>query len=149
MWIVQLALRRPYTFIVAALLLLIVSPLVILRTPTDIFPNINIPVVSIVWQYTGMAPTEFAGRITSVFERTLTTTVNDIEHIESQTYNGVAVVKVFFQPNAKVETALAQVTAIGQPFTRQMPPGTTPVSHHVQGLERGDPSARAKWRGAL
>jgi multidrug efflux pump subunit AcrB len=126
MWIIQLALRRPYTFIVAALLLLIVSPLVILRTPTDIFPNINIPVVSIVWQYTGMAPTEFAGRITSVFERTLTTTVNDIEHIESQTYNGVAVVKVFFQPNAKVETALAQVTAIGQTVTRQMPPGTTP-----------------------
>ena len=79
MWIVQLALRRPYTFIVAALLLLIVSPLVILRTPTDIFPNINIPVVSIVWQYTGMPPTEFAGRITSVYERALTTTVNDIE----------------------------------------------------------------------
>ena len=96
MWIVQLALRRPYTFIVAALLLLIVSPLVILRTPTDIFPNISIPVVSIVWQYTGLAPTEFAGRITSVFERTLTTTVNDIEHIESQTYNGVAVVNRTF-----------------------------------------------------
>jgi multidrug efflux pump subunit AcrB len=126
MWIVRLALRRPYTFIVAALLLLIVSPLVIQRTPTDIFPNINIPVVSIVWQYTGLAPKEFAGRITSVFERALTTTVNNIEHIESQTFNGVAVVKVFFQPNAKIEIALAQVTAIGQTTTRAMPQGSTP-----------------------
>ena len=126
MWIVQLALRRPYTFIVAALLLLIVGPLVILRTPTDIFSNINIPVVSIVWQYTGMAPTEFTGRITSVFERSLTTTVNDIEHIESQTYNGVDVVKVFFHPNAKIGTALAQVTGIAQTLLRLMPTGTTP-----------------------
>jgi multidrug efflux pump subunit AcrB len=126
MWIVQLALRRPYTFIVAALLLLIVSPLVILRTPTDIFPNINIPVVSIVWQYSGMPPTEFAGRITSVYERALTTTVNDIEHIESQTFNGVGVIKVFFQPSAKIEAALAQVTAIAQTITRQTPAGVTP-----------------------
>jgi CzcA family heavy metal efflux pump len=126
MWIVQLALRRPYTFIVAALLLLIVSPLVILRTPTDIFPNINIPVVSIVWQYTGMPPREFAGRITSVYERALTTTVNDIEHIESQSFNGVGVIKVFFQPSAKIEAALAQVTAIAQTITRQTPAGVTP-----------------------
>jgi hypothetical protein len=126
MWIVQLALRRPYTFIVAGLLLLIVSPLVILRTPTDIFPNINIPVVSIVWQYTGMPPTEFAGRITSVYERALTTTVNDIEHIESQSFNGVWVIKVFFQPSAKIEAALAQVTAIAQTITRQTPAGVTP-----------------------
>ncbi len=126
MWIVQLALRRPYTFIVAGLLLLIVSPLVILRTPTDIFPNINIPVVSIVWQYTGMLPTEFAGRITSVYERALTTTVNDIEHIESQSFNGVWVIKVFFQPSAKIEAALAQVTAIAQTITRQTPAGVTP-----------------------
>ncbi len=126
MWIVQLALRRPYTFIVAALLLLIVSPLVILRTPTDIFPNINIPVVSMVWQYTGMPPTEFAGRITTVCERALTTTVNDIDHIESQTLNGVSVIKIFFQPTAKLPAALAQVTAIAQTITRQMPAGITP-----------------------
>ena len=126
MWIVQLALRRPYTFVVAALLLLIVSPLVIMRTPTDIFPNIDIPVVSVVWQYSGMMPEEFSGRITTVYERALTTTVNDIEHIESQTFYGVGVVKIFFQPNAKIESALAQVTAIAQTITRLMPQGTTP-----------------------
>jgi multidrug efflux pump subunit AcrB len=101
MWIVYLALRRPYTFIVAALLLLIISPVVILRTPTDIFPNIDIPVVSIVWQYTGLSPHQFEGNITWPYERSLTTTVNNIEHIESQTMNGISVVKVFFQPNAK------------------------------------------------
>lgn len=126
MWIVQLALRRPYTFIVLALLLLIIGPLAILRTPTDIFPNINIPVVSIVWQYSGMPASELEGRITSVFERVLTTTVNDIEHIESQSLNGIGVVKVFFQPHAKLESALAQVTAISQTVTRSMPTGTTP-----------------------
>ncbi|MGH8048351.1 MAG: efflux RND transporter permease subunit [Chthoniobacterales bacterium] len=126
MWIVRLALSRPYTFVVAALLLLIVSPLVILRTPTDIFPNINIPVVSVIWSYSGMPPTEFTGRITSVYERALTTTVNDIEHIESQTFNGVSVTKIFFQPKTKIEGALAQVTAIAQTITRQMPTGTTP-----------------------
>jgi CzcA family heavy metal efflux pump len=126
MWIVQLALRRPYTFIVAALLLLIISPVVILRTPTDIFPNIDIPVVSIVWQYTGLSPHQFEGNITWPYERTLTTTVNNIEHIESQTMNGISVVKVFFQPNAKLETALAQVTAISQTILKSMPPGVTP-----------------------
>ena len=126
MWIVQLALRRPYTFIVAGLLLLILSPVAIMRTPVDIFPNINIPVVSIVWNYTGLAPKDFEGRITSVYERVLTTTVNDIQHIESQSMNGVAVVKVFFQPNAHLETAIAQVTAISQTILRSMPPGITP-----------------------
>jgi multidrug efflux pump subunit AcrB len=126
MWIVRLALRRPYTFIVAALLILIISPLMILRTPTDIFPNINIPVVAIVWQYTGMTPTEFTGRITSVFERSLPTTVNDIEHVESQTLNGVSVIKVFFHPNASLDRAVALVTAGAQTTTRQLPPGTTP-----------------------
>ena len=126
MWIVQLALRRPYTFIVAALLLLIVSPVVILRTPTDIFPNINIPVVSIVWQYTGLSVHQFEGNITWPYERSLTTTVNNIEHIESQTMNGISVVKIFFQPNAKLETALAQVTAVSQSILKSMPPGITP-----------------------
>jgi CzcA family heavy metal efflux pump len=126
MWIVKLALRRPYTFIVAALLLLIASPLVILRTPVDIFPNINIPIVSVVWQYAGLASSDFEGRITTPFERVLTTTVNDIEHTESQTLNGIAVVKIFFQPKAKIEMALAQVTAISQTLLRSLPAGTTP-----------------------
>src|ERR1700722_7731142 len=126
MWIVQLALRRPYTFIVAALLLLIVSPVAIMRTPVDIFPNINIPVVSIVWQYTGLSAKDFEGNITWPYERTLTTTVNDIEHIESQSLNGISVVKVFFQPNAQLPAALAQVTAISQTVLKSMPAGVTP-----------------------
>ncbi len=126
MWIVQLALRRPYTFIVAALLLLLVSPLVILKTPVDIFPNINIPVVSIVFQYTGMPANEFGDRITGPFERILTTTVNDIEHIESTSLNGISVTKVFFQPTAKLPAAIAQVTAICQTVLKQLPSGITP-----------------------
>ena len=101
MWIVQLALRRPYTFIVLALLVLIVGPLTILRTPVDIFPNINIPVVSVIWRYTGLSSEEMEGRMISPFERAMTATVNDIEHIESQTVNGVGVVKVFFHPTAR------------------------------------------------
>ena len=126
MWIVQLALRRPYTFIVAALLLLLASPLVISRTPVDIFPNINIPVVSIVFQYTGMPANEFGDRITSPFERVLTTTVNDIEHVESTSLNGISVTKVFFQPTAKLPAAIAQVTAICQTVLKQLPTGITP-----------------------
>ena len=126
MWIVRLALRRPYTFIVLAILILILGPLAIFRTPTDIFPNINIPVVSIIWNYTGLGPEEMANRIVSISERALTTTVNDIEHIESQSLRGVAVVKVFFQPNAHIERAIAQVTAVSQTQLRQLPPGTTP-----------------------
>ena len=126
MWIVQIALRRPYTFIVLALLILIISPLVILRTPTDIFPNINIPVVSVLYQYSGLPAEEMEQRITSVYERILTTTVNDIEHIESTSLNGVAVVKVFFQPGVQVTAAVAQLTAASQPAIRLMPPGTTP-----------------------
>ncbi len=126
MWIVQLALRRPYTFVVASLLLLIISPLVILTTPKDIFPNINIPVVSIVFQFTGMPASQFEGRITSPYERVLTTTVNDIEHIESQSLNGISVIKVYFQPKAKIEAAIAQVTAISQTILKQLPTGITP-----------------------
>ncbi len=126
MWIVRVALNRPYTFIVLALLILLISPIVILRTPTDIFPNINIPVISIIWTYTGLNPEEFEGRITSVYERVLTTTVNDIEHIESTTLNGTAIVKVFLQPYANATTGVAQVTAVSQTILRQMPPGINP-----------------------
>jgi multidrug efflux pump subunit AcrB len=126
MWIVKLALRRPYTFTVLALLILILGPIVILRTPTDVFPEINIPVVSIVWNYGGLSAEDMGNRITSVTERALTTLVDDIEHIESQSLNGIAVVKVFFQPHADVNKAIAQVTAISQTQLRQLPPGTTP-----------------------
>ncbi|HEY0781650.1 MAG TPA: efflux RND transporter permease subunit [Thermoanaerobaculia bacterium] len=125
MWIVRLALRRPYTFVVLALLLLILAPIAIARTPTDIFPNIDIPVVSIVWHYTGLSPEELTNRIVTLTERSLTTTVNDIEHIESQTLSGISVVKVFFQPHADMASAIAQVTAISQTQLHQMPPGTT------------------------
>jgi CzcA family heavy metal efflux pump len=126
MWIVALALRRPYTFVVLALLLLILGPIVIFRTPTDIFPNIDIPVVSILWNYTGLNSQDMANRIVTLTERTLTTTVDDIEHSESQSLNGIAVVKVFFQPHANIEKAIAQITAISQTQLRQLPPGTTP-----------------------
>jgi multidrug efflux pump subunit AcrB len=126
MWIVRLALRRPYTFAVLALVLLILGPLVALTTPTDIFPNINIPVVAMVWQYTGLSPEQMANRITVNSERSLTTTVNNIEHIESQSLNGIAVIKIFFQPKVNIAGAVAQVTAIAQTQLRQLPLGTTP-----------------------
>ena len=126
MWIVRLALQRPYTFVVMALLIMILSPLVILRTPVDIFPDINIPVISIVWQYAGLAPQQMTDRIISVTERGLTTTVNNIEHVESQSMSGVAIEKIFFQPTANIQTAIAQVTAITQTMTRALPTGITP-----------------------
>jgi multidrug efflux pump subunit AcrB len=126
MWIVRLALRRPYTFVVLSILLLILGPIVILRTPTDIFPNINIPVVTVIWNYAGLSPQEMGNRITTPFERSMTTTVNDIQHIESQSLNGIAVIKVFFQPGANVPSAIAEITAIAQTQLRQLPPGTTP-----------------------
>src|ERR1700691_5315895 len=126
MWIVKIALSRPYTFIVLALLILIMSPVMILRTPTDIFPNINIPVVAVAWTYTGLNPEEMEGRITSVYERALTTTVDNIEHIESTTINGTAIVKIYLQPTASVDRANAQVTAISQTLLRQLPPGALP-----------------------
>ena len=126
MWIVRLALDRPYTFIVLALLILVLSPVVILRTPTDIFPNIDIPVVAVVWTYTGLNPEEMEGRLTTPYERSLTTLVDNIEHIESTTYNGQALVKIFLQPNASLDTANAQVTADAQLMLRQLPPGTQP-----------------------
>jgi multidrug efflux pump subunit AcrB len=126
MWIVRLALDRPYTFVVLALLILITTPLVVLRTPTDIFPNIDIPVIAVGWQYTGLNAEEMEGRITSVYERVLTTLVDNIEHIESTTYPGRAIVRVFLQPGASLDTANAQVTAASQTILRGMPVGTQP-----------------------
>jgi multidrug efflux pump subunit AcrB len=126
MWIVRLALRRPYTFVVAALVLLLLTPLVLLRTPTDIFPSINIPVVSIVWTYTGLDASEIEQRINYNQERSLTTTVNDIEHTESNAYNGIGIIKVFFREGTSVDAGVAQVTAISQTIISRLPPGTTP-----------------------
>src|SRR3984957_10139894 len=126
MWIVKVALDRPYTFIILALLIVLLSPVVILRTPTDIFPNINIPVVSVGWTYTGLNPEELEGRLTSPYEKSITTLVDNIQHLESTTYNGMSVVKIFLQPGASLDTANAQVTAASQYMLRQLPPGTLP-----------------------
>ncbi len=126
MWVVKIALSRPYTFIVLALLILLAAPIVIYRTPTDIFPNINIPVISVVWNFTGLSPDQMEGRMISPYERVLTTTVNDIEHIESFSLNGVAINKIFLQPYANVTTGIAQVTAVSQTILKQMPPGVNP-----------------------
>jgi CzcA family heavy metal efflux pump len=126
MWIVRLALRRPYTFVVLALVIILLTPVVLMRTPTDIFPDINIPVISLVWTYNGLEPQEMEQRITANVERGVQTLVNDVEHIESQSLSGIAVIKVFFQPGANIQTALAQTVAISQTFLRFLPPGTTP-----------------------
>lgn len=126
MWVVKLALRRPYTFVAAAILIAILGGAVIVRMPTDVLPDINIPVVSAIWQYRGLAPEEMEKRITTQSERAFTTTVNDIEHIESQTLGGISIIKVFFHPGTSVDAAVAQMTAISQTVTRQMPPGATP-----------------------
>ncbi|MGC2178632.1 MAG: efflux RND transporter permease subunit [Bradyrhizobium sp.] len=124
--LVRIALNRPYTFVVLALLLLIIGPLAAMRTPVDIFPEIRIPVIGVVWQYAGLPPDQMAGRIVTQYQRALTTTVNDIEHITANSYYGVGIVKIFFQPNADIRTANAQVTAISQTIIKQMPPGATP-----------------------
>ncbi|MDQ6758692.1 MAG: efflux RND transporter permease subunit, partial [Acidobacteriota bacterium] len=126
MWIVRLALRRPYTFVVMSILISVLGGAAMYFLPIDIFPTIDIPVVSVIWTYSGISPEEMAQRIVTVSERGMTTVVNDIEHMESQSYNGVAVIKVFFQPSAKVELAVAQITALGQTITRAMPPGIFP-----------------------
>src|SRR6266849_4502583 len=126
MWIVRLSLQRPYTFIVMALVIILLTPVVLLRTPTDIFPEINIPVISLVWTFTGLEPQEMEQRITGNVERGIATLVNDVEHTESQSLNGIAVIKVYFQPNANIQTALAQTGSISQTFLRFLPPGITP-----------------------
>ncbi len=126
MWIVRLALRRPYTFVVMSILILIMGGLAIVRTPTDIFPTIDIPVVSIIWNYNGLVPQDMSDRVVSVTERALTTTVDNIEHIESQSLYGIAVVKVFLQPTANIQQGIAQVTAVSQTQLRQLPAGSTP-----------------------
>ena len=126
MWIVRLALKRPYTFVVVALLILMLGPLTILRTPKDIFPNIDIPVVAIIWTYGGLSSEEIANRIVSNYERALTVQVADVEHIESHSLRGLSVIKVFFQPSVSIETALGQITASSQSNIRSMPPSTNP-----------------------
>jgi len=126
MWIVRVALNRPYTFVVVALLILILSPVMASRTPTDVFPNINIPVIAVSWQFAGLDPEEVEGRITTQYERGLTTLVDNIEHLESTTLNGQAIVRVFLQPGASIDTENAQVTAMSQSTLRQMPPGAVP-----------------------
>jgi len=126
MWIVALALRRPYTFVVMALLIIILFFVTVVRTPVDIFPSIDIPVVSVVWFYTGLSPQDMADRIVANSERGITTTVNDIEHMESQSVYGLGVIKVFFRPGTNVQGAIAQITAIAQTTVRSLPPGTTP-----------------------
>jgi multidrug efflux pump subunit AcrB len=126
LWIVRVALQRPYTFVVLALLILIIGPLAALNTPTDIFPNIRVPVIGVAWQYAGLSPDEMAGRIIAPYERTLTTTVNDIEHTESTSLPGMGIVKIYFQPGVDIRTATAQVTAVSQSILRQLPPGETP-----------------------
>jgi multidrug efflux pump subunit AcrB len=126
MWIVRLALRRPYTFVVLSLLIALLGIGSAIETPKDIFPNINIPVITIVWTYAGLTPTEMEGRVVTVCERALTTTVNDMEHTESESYQGVAVIKVYFQPNVQVSQALAQVTSIVQTILRVLPAGSYP-----------------------
>ncbi|KQR84324.1 RND transporter [Burkholderia sp. Leaf177] len=126
MWIVNVALKRPYTFIVMAIMILLATPFALLTTPVDVLPEINIPVVSIIWTYTGLSAEDMANRIAQVNERSLTTTVNDIEHIESQSLPGIAILKVFLQPNANIQTAIAQTVAVEQAQLKQMPPGATP-----------------------
>jgi multidrug efflux pump subunit AcrB len=126
MWIIRLALNRPYTFVVAALLLLLVTPFVVIKTPTDIFPSINIPVISVIWTYTGLPADQISQRIVFTEERALTTTVNNVEHIESTSYDSMGVIKVFFQPGVNISTAVAQLTAVSQTILKQLPPGSTP-----------------------
>src|SRR6202158_5714894 len=125
MWIVRLAVRRPYTFVVLAMLIVLMGALTVLRMPTDMFPEINIPVVAAIWQYQGLPPQEMEGRITTQFERACTTTVSGIEHMESQTLAGMAVVKIYLQPGTNIDGAVAQVAAVAEPVLRQMPPGAT------------------------
>src|ERR1700748_1319378 len=124
--IVRLGLRRPYTFVVLAILIVLIGPLAALRTPTDIFPDIKIPVIAVVWTYRGLPPDDMAGRVVYYYERQLSTAVNDIEHIESQSLPGIGIVKIFFHPAVDIRTATAQVTSLSQTVLKQLPPGITP-----------------------
>jgi multidrug efflux pump subunit AcrB len=126
MWIVRLALRRPYTFVVMSLMIVLLGGLAIVRMPTDIFPEINIPIVNVIWTYNGVSAEDMAKRIATVTERGLTTTVNDIEHMESQSVNGTSVLRIFFHPDARIEAALAQISASTQSVIRVLPPGIFP-----------------------
>src|SRR6185437_12656656 len=126
MWIVSLALRRPYSFIVLAILIALFGVRAAVTTPTDIFPEINLPVVSVVWSYSGMLPEDMAGRIVYYYERTLSSQVNDIEHVESTSHNGYGIVKIFFQPDVNISNAVAQVTAVSQTVLKYLPQGITP-----------------------
>jgi len=126
MWIVKIALTRPYTFIVLAILILIAAPVVIFNTPTDIFPNINIPVVSVAWSYTGLNPVELEGRVTTPYEKALTVLVDNIQHIESTTIAGQVVIKIYLQPGASLDTANAQISAASEFQLRSLPPGILP-----------------------
>ncbi|MEO6877625.1 MAG: efflux RND transporter permease subunit, partial [Gemmatimonadaceae bacterium] len=126
MWLVHLALKRPYTFVCTSILVLIFGVVAILRMPIDIFPAINIPVVSVLWSYGGLSPTEMETRIVTLAERVYSSYTNDIEHIESQSLNGMSIIKVFFQPDADVQSGMAQLTAASQAITHNMPPGTSP-----------------------
>ena len=126
MWIVRLALRRPYTFVVMGLVIVLLGVFAIVTTPTDIFPEIDIPVVSVIWNYDGLTTEDMASRITTFSEYTISSAVSDVRLIESQTYPGVGVIKIYFQPNVNVEAALAQVTAVSQTILRRMPPGAVP-----------------------
>ena len=124
--IVKLGLRRPYTFVVLAILIVLIGPLAALRTPTDIFPDIKIPVIAVVWSYSGLSPDDMAGRVIYYYERQLSSNVNDIEHVESESLTGTGVVKIFFRPGVDIRTATAQVTSISQTVLKSMPPGATP-----------------------
>mgnify|MGYP000241641832 CR=1 FL=1 len=124
--LVRMALARPLTFIVMAILIFGLGLLAIVRTPVDIFPRIGVPVISVAWSYSGLSPRDMAGRVITPYERVLTNAVNDIEHIESQSLNGVGIVKIYFQPGVDIRTATAQVTSISQTILRQLPPGITP-----------------------
>ena len=148
MWLVRMALKRPYTFVVMSMLIVILGVVTILRMPTDIFPDIDIPVISVVWNYAGLSPEEMEKRIVSNYERGLTTTVNDIEHIESQSLDGRRrSSRSSSSPGAKIEAATAQVTAISQTALRQMPPGHDAAVHHpLQRVERPHPPGRARER---
>src|SRR5271168_3413814 len=126
MWIVRVALQRPYTFIVLALFILIAGPLAALSMATDIFPNIGVPVIGVAWSYTGLSPDDMAGRIITPYERALPLIVDDIEHIESQSLPGMGIVKIYFQPGVDIRTATAEVTSVSQTVLKQMPPGITP-----------------------